>query len=215
LIWWNKGGQPPRLKKWLMLEIQKENVIKAIGEGSNFPSELLSYLSIALGVSYSWYRYADWTLLVRAFYLCLSKSPQVKLPITSPSDEKKSKEDAWEYDGRTWHLYCHLLAKNYGWTIEYISQLQVEEALSKIQEIVVDEQLDKEFYYGLSEVAYAYDKSTKKSKFVPLPRPAWMRPQVRPDTIKKVMIPASMLPVGNVIMDGVLPPEMLPKEIIH
>jgi len=63
-----------------------------------------------------------------------------------------------------------MLAKNYGWTLEYVSMLQVEEALAKIQEILVDEQLEHEFFYGLSEVAYSYDSSTKKSKFVPMPQ---------------------------------------------
>lgn len=212
-MWWNKRGtSPPRLRKWILLEAKKEQIIKAIGSGSDFPSELFSYLSIALGVSYERYKQADWTILVEAFYLCISKSPVLELPITTPSHET-SKEESWDYPTRTWHLYSHLLAKSYGWTLEYISQLQVEEALSKIQEIIVDDQLSREFEYGLSEVAYHYDKNSKTSKFVPLPRPHWMRTKIQP--IKRMLIPKSMLPVGNVISEGVLPPEMMPREIIH
>lgn len=206
------GTSPPRLKKWILLEAQKEKIIKAVGNGNDFPSELFSYLSTAFGGNYRWYEKADWTLIVEAFYLCISKSPVLELPITLPSNET-SKEESWDYPARTWHLYSHLLAKNYGWTLEYISQLQVEEALATIQEIIVDDQLSREFEYGLSEVAYHYDKNTKTSRFVPLPRPHWMRPKIQP--IKKTLIPKGMMPVGNIISDGVLPPEMMPREIVH
>jgi hypothetical protein len=210
-MWWNKRGtSPPRLKKWILLEAQKEKIIRAIEKGHDFPSELFSYLSIALGVSYKRYEYADWKLLVEAFYSCVLKSPILELPITLPSNEA-SKEESWDYPTRTWHLYSHLLAKSYGWPLEYISCLQVEEALAKIQEIIVDDQLDREFIYGLSEVAYHYDKNSKTSKFVPLPRPHWMRPRMQP--VKKMIIPKSMMPVGNVITEGVLPPELMPREI--
>lgn len=212
-MWWNKRGtSPPRLKKWILLEARKEQIIKAVESGNDFPRELFSYLSTALGVSYKRYEKADWTLLIEAFYLCVAKSPVIDLPITTKSNEA-SKEESWDYPERTWHLYSHLLAKTYGWTLSEISQLHVEEALAKIQEIIVDDQLDREFQYGLSEVAYHYDKNTKTSKFVPLPRPHWMRPKIQP--IKRMLIPKGMMPVGNVISDGVLPPEMMPKEIIH
>ena len=76
----------------------------------------------------------------------------------------------------------------------------------------MDDQLEREFYYGLSEVAYHYDAATKKSKFVPLPRPNWMRPKVEPEKVVKTPIPASMIPMGVVISDNVLPDELLPKE---
>lgn len=209
-MWRNRGTSSPRLKKWITLEQQKEKIIKAVEGGNDFPSELFLYLSTALGVSSRWYEKADWQLLIQAFYGCISKSPQVELPIITPSDET-TKEESWDYPQRTWHLYSHLLAKTYSWTLEYVANLEVKEALAKIQEIVVDDQLNKEFVYGLSEIAYHYDKGSKTSKFVPLPRPHWMRPKIKP--IKKIVIPAHMLPIGNVIMDGVLPDEYLPKGI--
>lgn len=185
-------------------------MVQAIESDGDFPTELLRFLSIAWGIDYKWFEKSDWVLLVNSFYICLSSSPQIKLPLTSPTNEK-SKEESWNYPGRTWHLYSHLLAKAYGWTLAEISNLQVEEALAKIQEIMVDDQLDREFYHGLSEIAYHYDKNTKTSKFVPLPRPHWMRPRIEP--IKKSRIPASLMPMGVVIADGVLPPEFMPKEI--
>ena len=201
----------PKLKKWIELETYKDRIIKSTEDG-NFPVYLLQYLSIALGVPYTKFDHANWVRLVSTFYLSLSKSPKVRLPITSLTDEK-SKEEAWHYDGRTWHLYSHLLAKTYGWSLEYISQLHVEEALAKIQEIMVDEQLEHEFFYGLSEAAYSYDKNTKQSKFVPLPRPHWMRAKIQP--IKKFLIPKDMMPVGVVNGMDALPDEYKPKEINH
>ena len=205
-----RGTHPPRLRKWIELEQRKEKIIKATDGGDDFPSDLFSYLSVALGINSKYYEKADWYNIIQAFYVCLSKSPQVELPILTPHEEE-SKEESWDYPHRTWHLYSHLLAKAYGWSLEEISQLHVDEALAKIQEIIVDDQLDKEFFYGLSEIAYHYDKNSKTSKFVPLHRPHWMRPKIKP--IKKILIPASMLPVGNVIMDGVLPPEYMPREV--
>jgi len=210
-MWWNRG-KSPRLKEWIRLETQKEKIVKAVEGGNDFPSELFQYLAAFLGVSSKQYDQSDWTLIIEAFYFCLSKSPQVKLPITTPSNES-SKEESWDYPERNWHLYSHLLAKTYGWELEYISCLQVEEALAKIQEIIVDDQLSREFEYGLSEVAYHYDKHSKTSKFVPLPRPHWMRTKIQP--IKKSLIPKALLPMGVVIADGVLPEDLMPKEILH
>lgn len=212
LLWIGKNKPAPRLKKWIELESKKEKIIQAVESNGNFPSELFDYVSTAWGIDKKWYEYADWTNIIKAFYLCLSQSPQVKLPLTSPNDEKL-KEESWDYPERNWYLYSHLIAKSYGWTLETISNLRVEDALATIQEIIVDNQLEREFQHGLSEIAYQYDRNTKTSKFVPLPRPHWMRQKIMP--IKKFKVPASMLPVGNVIADGVLPPELMPKEIIH
>lgn len=204
-----RWGKSPRLKKWLELETYKDKIVRAT-DGGDLPKVLLKYLSVALGVSEKWFEYADWVKLVSVFYLSLTKSPKVDLPILSPTDEKSPEED-WNYDGRTWHLYSHMLAKSYGWNLEYISCLRVEEALAKIEEILVAEQLEREFYYGLSEVAYSYDQQTKKSKFVPLPRPHWMRKRIKP--IQKFLIPKDMMPVGVVNMMDALPNEYLPKEV--
>jgi hypothetical protein len=151
--------------------------------------------------------------VVLLFYACIAKSPIIKLPITEPTGTTKKEDEPWDYEGRQWHLYSHILAKTYGWTLDYISQLQVHEAIAKIQEILTDEQLEHEFYYGLSEIAYPYDSSTKKSSFKPLDRPSWMRPKAK--EIPRFKIPKSIMPMGVVVVDGVLPNEYLPKEIIN
>lgn len=210
-MWKVKIGGEPKFKKWIHLESQKEKIIKAVRDGADFPSCLFSYLSTALNVNSKWYERADWMKAIELFYLVLSKSPKIELPLVTPTDEK-NKEEPWHYDGRLWHLYSHMLAKEYGWDLEYISALQVSEALAKIQEIITDEQLDREFQYGLSEMAYSYDKRTKKSRYNPMPRPHWMRAKIKP--IERFLIPAYMLPVGNVDMKAI-PDEYKPKEVVH
>jgi len=68
------------------------------------------------------------------------------------------------------------------------------EAFAHIQEILTDRQLEQEFFYSLSEIAYPYNKATKKGEFKPMPRPYWMRPAVRPT--KTIRIKRNLLPVG-------------------
>jgi hypothetical protein len=123
-------------------------------------------------------------------------SPRAKLPILTTKHTKEDKKLSWDYDGRTWNFYSHLLASNYGWTLEYIGKLGIDEVIAKIQEILTEEQLNKEFQWSMSEIAYPYNKSTKKSEFKPLKRPYWMLAEVT--EIKKIKILKSLLPIGNV-----------------
>lgn len=190
----------------------KEKVIKAVRDNSDeFPTHLISFVSTALRISPDHLENLPWEYVVDAFYKIVAKVPIVKLPLTAGYIDTVS-NSPWDYEGRTWHLYSHLLAKAYGWKLDYISQLQVEEALAKIQEILTDEQLGREFIYSLSEIAYPYDQSTKKSTFQPLPRPAWMRTPIKPT--QKLIMPLSSIPVGNVNNDAV-PEEDKPKAYLN
>ena len=93
-------------------------------------------------------------------------------------------------------MWVNILAERYGWTFDTISNLDTDVALALIQEILTDKQLEKEFLWGMSEIAYPYNSQTKESKFSPLQRPYWMK--AAPQEIKMVRIRKSMLPVGNV-----------------
>lgn len=203
-------------RKWIELEGKKEKILEAVSNGQpDFPDLLLSYIETALGVSSRWFEQADWLKVVELFYACLSKSPQVKIPLTTPNKEKH-KDDPWSYPERSWYAYVHLIANSYGWNISEISTLSVMDGLAIIQEIMVDKQLEKEFQYGLSEIAYPYNKQTKQSVFKPLDRPYWMRPELNAKRdIPRFTIPKSFIPDGVVIMENVLPDEFLPQEIIH
>jgi len=204
----------PKFRRWIELEEHKGQVIRAIEEGNpEFPQTLVSFLSIALGLSEKYLLRVPWWSCMMAFYdVMRQNAPRIKIPLIVESDSKKQKEQGWDYDGRSWHMYSNLLAKTYGWSLEYIANLEVSEVLPKIQEILTDEQLDREFYWSSSEVAYSYDSSSKTSKFVPLDRPYWMRPKVTAP--KKVKLLKALLPVGAVDYKAV-GDDLAPKEIKH
>lgn len=187
-----------KLKAWLILEDLYIKILKAAeeGDGEGFISFLYSYLSAAFDVpeiEYSWYEIA------RAFTTNHNHNrPSINFPILRLAKEKKEfLENGWEYPERTWFMWMHLLAGKYGWSIEYIANLEIDNAIALLQEILVDAQLDKEFQWSMSEIAYPYNEATKKSKFQPLDRPEWMQPVSK--EVQKVKIRASELPVGLVL----------------
>lgn len=212
LALWREKKREILFKEWVQQEVGKEKLLKAVRDNSDdFPIHLLQFVSTALHISIKRLELLPWEKVMNTFYQILLKHPTINLPIVNSYVDSVSKDD-WDYEGRTWHLYSHLLAKHYGWTLEYISQLHVVEALAKIQEILTDEQLEKEFAHNHSELAYSYDTSSKKSTLVPLPRPAWMHKPIQPT--KKLIFPKMALPLGNVNNDAV-PEEDKPKELIN
>lgn len=209
---YSRVGQEPRLKQWMKLEGIKENIIKSISENSDdFPVQILNFISCGLHLPIKYFEFSDWEKIIQSFYAIVIKCPIVKLPITEPSNEH-SQEDNWDYPERTWNLYSHMLSSEYGWELEYISNLKVFDALALIQEILTQKQLDREFQHGLSEIAYPYNAQTKKSEFKALPRPHWMRARIMP--VMKFKMPTSSLPVGNVDYDA-LPEELRPQPFVN
>lgn len=122
---------------------------------------------------------------------------QWSLPFMLASKPDK-KPEAYEYQDRTYAWYVHKLASRYSWTREYIFNLWPEEFACYLQEIFVSELDEYEDLYRLHEIAYVYDKSTKRSKYQPLPRPEWMDPPIAPPVIR---IHRGFLPSGLVIRD--------------
>jgi len=197
-IWFLRVRSKPKFGTWIKLEEQKNQIVKAVGESSHeFPKLMFDFLSTALHLPVQLFYYAQWETIVKAFYICLPLTQcQLELPILQPTTEEH-KDDIWTYDHRLWHLYSHLLAKNYGWSLEYIAQLPIEEVFPKIQEIITDDQLEKEFLWGMSEKSISYDSKTQTGHFNPLPRPQWMTRSVKPlPVIKPAVIPDNLRPVG-------------------
>jgi len=124
--------------------------------------------------------------------------PSSKFPVLKSKQKKEPLP--WEYEGRGWYFWLNLFAKNYGWGEDQVAELEIDDAVGLYQEILIDEQLNQEWEWGLSEVSYTYDKTSKKSKPIKLPRPSWMTGitdrQKEPQTIK---IHKHLMPVGNVI----------------
>lgn len=186
--------QPSSFRKWIDLETKKQSFIEAAGN-DDFPQKVFEYLSAAFDVPIRKLEGQGWKNTV----LSLHKAYAQFLPKTIPlldSAPKDTKPVDWDYDNRTWNYYSHLIAKAYGWTLDYIGNLDVNEALAHLQEILTDDQLEREFVYGLSEIAYPYNKSTKKSEFKPMKRPYWMKPVIK--EVKMVKIRRDMLPVGRI-----------------
>jgi len=119
--------------------------------------------------------------------------------------EKEEERERWEYDGRYVIQWIDLLAKEYGWTYDYISNLDINLVAHLIQEILVNDQLEKEWQYSLTEIAYKYDSGSKKSSLVPLNRPYWMRKEADA-VIKTTKIKKSLLPHGVTSLAGIETP---------
>jgi hypothetical protein len=198
-------------REWIELEELKNRIAKAAEESSGtFPDEMFDFLSAAFALDRKDFQEAYWSDCITLFMdVCKANYPKVKLPFLEASPDKH-KHEPWEYEKRLWNLYSHMLAKMYGWTLEYIGDLKVDEALGKIQEILIDDQLEHEFQWSLSDRAFSYDSNTKTSKPNPLPRPYWMQEKLK--GIKKFKIPKGLLPVGNVDY-STIDEENRPKEI--
>jgi hypothetical protein len=104
----------------------------------------------------------------------------------------------WDHPNRPVIIWTHIFASAYGWSSEYTMNLWPEEALALLQEIIADEQQQREFLHSLSEIAYPYDKGSKKNRFKPLSRPAWMAVPGRERTVR---MRRDMLPVGTILRD--------------
>ncbi len=111
----------------------------------------------------------------------------------------------WEYPERMRYYWVHLIASAYHWHIERIEDLWPEDAIAFLQEIIAQEQYEREFVHSLSEVAYQFDQASKKSRYKPLLRPAWMIARDPKQLITK--LPRALMPVGNVVL-----PE---DEVVH
>jgi len=196
-----KIQKPVRFRRWVRLEEQKNKILRAVEESSDeFPNHLFDFLSTALYLPSRYFRKADWTKVVLAFYKALSiLSYKTTLALFEPTAEKKKSDTvSWDYDGRAWYLYSHMIASQYGWSIEYISNLRLDDVLPIIQEILVEEQLTKEFQWTMSERSSYYDDKAKVSKANPLPRPDWMHKHIDPiKELKVTKIPTGMMPMGQ------------------
>jgi hypothetical protein len=186
------------LKEWLQLEEIRARILEA-AEQKNYSlisEEIKRFLSAASGFEY---QEVVWYKTVQDY----EKALGVNLP-THPFALLRSREQhkkmPWEYEGRTWYYWLHIFSTNYGWTEEQIAHLDIDTAIGLLQEILITIQEEHEWQWSLTEIAYPYNQSTKKSEFHELPRPDWMKKIVpKPEKIK---IRRDLLPIGNVIGEG-------------
>lgn len=187
------------LRDWVKLEEFRRRIEKHAesGEWQKVPQLIFDTIELCGGR----FRKEPWYETVERYAACLGiNQPRVKFPILTTKE--KPKKMPWEYIGRTWYFWANLFAEHYGWSEEEVGRLDLDDAIGLYQEILVREQLDQEFWWGLSETSWEYVKSTGKSKLRPLPRPDWMNmysPEDRKSSTPKIRMPKSALPVGNVV----------------
>lgn len=187
-----------KLEKWLELsDIQTQIQEAADTKNLNGVYEnLMDYMSAAIG----WCPNLTWL----DFYLLYAEIVSVnniddKYPILN-SPSKKSEKKPWEYLGRSKYFWIHTLSGAFGWSIEYVLNLDINDAIPLLQEIEIDDQLEREFLWNTSEIAYSYDEGTKTSKHNPLERPPWMieNPIGEYMQRKRTKPPQHLMPLGNV-----------------
>ena len=184
-----------KLRLWFNLEDVLSNLKEVTERGDTLAVSLLicSYLSVASDENIETFQDAPWEEVATAFVdVKALNSPRLQFPLFNIDDIKPFDTVSWDYEGRLWYLWVHLLAKAYGWTEEYISELEIESGLAFIQEAMVEEQLRREWEWSLTEFAY----DIKTSRLKPLPRPNWMR-AVRKEPKKTKML-RMMLPFGPI-----------------
>ena len=182
-----------RLRVWLRLEFLQSSIREAVG--ANIADLLCEYVSTALRVSKTDVVGAPWFEVAYAFksvYLVNTVSIDIPL-LRRPS--KEHTDEPWEYDERDWYVWAHTLAREFGWSLEYIAELDVEDAFKLSQEILLDRQFQREWEWMLSDRAFTYDPNLGRSRVNELPRPPWMQAEIdkQPETVR---IPRAMMPVG-------------------
>jgi len=190
-----------RLRKWAKLEGLRKSIREHAKHGIYLPCADMVYSTIRLCGVIGNFSKKPWFETVEIYGNCyLENLPRVKFPMLSGDGDDDT--IPWEYDGRDWYWWLNMFARNYGWGESQVEKLDIDDAIGLYQEIIVQDQFDKEWQHGLSELAYEYVPATKKSKYKPLERPKWMRmtkEMIKSKPIKKIKILASMMPQGNIV----------------
>lgn len=189
-----------KLKEWLRLDFLRGKLldavqIKDIHKIADTFCAYVSFVSKQNVTDLPWYEVAE------AFSI-VEQENRPTLPFSILTIRSKKQEHvAWEYEGRDWYWWANLLSSKYNWSLEYIAELDIDDATGLLQEILVDEQLKKEWEWSLTELAYPYNSNTKTSNFKPLDRPDWMHPK---QTDEKKDLPIyrirrDLMPLGVII----------------
>lgn len=189
-----------KLRKWIELSVLKERIEVAVDTKSaeSLADAICKFVSTAISIPVEIIEQAEWQEVAIAFSDCIEEN-YINLDIPLFKYNEKQADEPWDYPGRSWYVWWYKFSKEFGWTSDIIAELDVEEAFKLLQEILVGEQLEREWQWSLSEKSSGWDEAAKKSKYIELPRPDWMQKAPAQNQPKTVQIPKSLLPVGNVI----------------
>lgn len=199
-----------RLGTYIDLANVLEVLIEAvpIGDNSAITDCLFEYLNLAIpNLDRGSFESAPWYEIIFAYSIIqeINAIPQAdQYAILNVPSGSKVDEVPWHYPGRNYIVWKHMIAKAYGWTLDFIDALWPEDAVKFLMEITADDMEEMEFLHQLSEISYEYDKATKKSHYRPLRRPMWMLSgNERTQSEKKKRILTTLrqdaLPIGNVV----------------
>jgi len=192
--------EPCKLRKWLELEDVKFRISEAVEnkDRNDLVNLIYLYISTAIGLDTNIMSTLPYKEVVEAFEE-ISKANQINidLPFMRTPVGKHEKE-GYEYDYRSWWSWAFLFANRIGWSIEYIANLNVPDALYLYQEHLIKEYREQDWDWTLSERFVGYDTMTKKAKINALPKPAWMLAKpIKP--VKPTKIPKFMMPSGIIV----------------
>lgn len=195
------------LRGWAAIDDLRRDIEKASRENdwSAVPEFIFKTVELCGEVD----RNSDWQIVAELYTKIVElNQPTKKFPVLTTRE--KGKEMPWEYSGRSWYFWLNLFAKNYGWDMDKIGEMDIDDAIGLFQEIQIDSQMQQEWEYGLSELAYPYNPSTKKSHFKALPRPDWMKPIMGKSVpVKERKIHRDAMPAGTIINLDEQPPNIV------
>ena len=191
----DKSHERVRLRDWLKLQDIYEQITNAV-DIEDVADLIQLYISTALldfNIDEN-----SWVETIEVWDdLSQLNRPSLEFPILN--SKIKDQVVTWDYEGRTWYLWLHLFSGQYGWDIDYIANLEIDVAIGLMQEILISDQLQREWEWQRSEIAFPYNSATKKQEFKPLDRPVWMQPVFKETDLQLREMPESFRPVGNVI----------------
>lgn len=188
------------LRKWLELEEVKQNIQRAIQHRnrSDLSHQIFVYVGMALSISPDILTDIPYQDVLSAFNDISSlNSLSVDLPFMQIQKKRVDAELPYDYPNRLWWIWAHQLAKDFGWTLDYIEELDPNNAACLYQEHLIRDYFDREWQWMCSQNSVGYDSTSKKSKYNPLPKPFWMYPKPVPP--KKVKMLKSMVPSGIIV----------------
>ena len=193
--------QPAKLRKWLELEDIKFRIQSAVEDKDRdrLVNLIFLYLSTAIGIETNTMLDLPYKEVLDAFNeiakinVITMELPFMRIPVK----EGKIEDTGYEYDYRSWWSWANIFSKQYGWSLEYIADLNVNDGLCLYQEYLIDKYHDRDWQWMLSERYVGWDEIRNTSKINPYPKPEWMKAQVKP--VKPVQIPIEMMPVGVIV----------------
>lgn len=191
--------EPAKLRKWLELEDIKFRIYDAVENKDRIRlvNLIFLYISTAINVEVDIMSELPYREVLTAFNeISKINVITIDLPFMKMPVGDKQEDTGIEYDNRSWWSWANIFSRQYGWSLEYIADLNVVDGLCLYQEYLIDKYYEKDWQWVLSERFVGYDIHTHEAKTNPYPKPEWMKPKVK--EIKPVKLPIAMMPVGAV-----------------